>query len=106
MSDETQELKKDSNLKPPLYDLETNFRSICYYSGEFAVDVFWGMIMSLVTPFMTDRLGASAELTSLIWMTAPFAGLMMGTYVDSLVDSLVLPIVRSVLTALGLCGFR
>ena len=88
MSDETQELKKDSNPKPPLCDFETNFRSIRYYSGQFAVDVFWGMIMSLVTPFMTDRLGASAELTSLIWMTAPFAGLITGTYVGSLVDGL------------------
>ena len=53
------------------------------------MDVFWGMIMSLVTPFMTDCLGASAELTSLIWMTAPFAGLITGTYVGSFVDSLV-----------------
>jgi hypothetical protein len=74
--------------KPPSCDFRTNFRSFAYYSGQFAVDIFWGMIMSLVTPFMTDRLGASDELTSLIWMTAPFAGLVTGTYVGSLVDSL------------------
>jgi Na+/melibiose symporter-like transporter len=82
------ELVPDQASKPSSCDCRTNIRSIAYYSGQFAIDIFWGMIMSLVTPLMTDRLGASAELTSLIWMTAPFAGLIAGTYVGSLVDSL------------------
>ena len=65
-----------------------NLCALMLHSAQFAIDVFWGLIMSLTTPYMEEYYGASKEFTAILWMTAPFAGLVFGTYSGGLVVKL------------------
>jgi hypothetical protein len=65
-----------------------NLCAFMFHSAQFAIDVFWGLIMSLTTPYMEEYFGASKEFTTILWMTAPFAGLLFATFSGSLVVKL------------------
>lgn len=59
-----------------------------FYSAQFAIDIFWGIIFALVTPFMKTQLKATEEFTSALWLGGPFAGLLVGTFVGNIILNL------------------
>ena len=59
-----------------------------FFSGQFALDVFWGMILSFFTAYMKVYFAASDQFISVVWMTSPLVGILVGSYAGSILSKL------------------
>jgi hypothetical protein len=62
-----------------------NLQAFLFFSGQFAIETYWAMMMNFATTLMSNDLRAPNEICLAIWLGVPAASLIVGTYAGSLV---------------------
>ena len=83
----------------------SNIHAFFFHSAQFAIDVFWTIIMFLAVPFIEVQLRASPEVATMLWISGPVGGLIIGNIVSGVLMDLAgnLPSSKRRLSTIVMC---
>ena len=76
------------NNSPPPQTIVSNLKTFLFYSGQFAIETYWATMMVFALSLMSKDLQAPDHICSALWLGAPIASFIVGTYAGSLVTNI------------------